>query len=112
MLSNLGFIIFLFLNLEYQSLHAKYETPKLKIDEKTISRGAHPSEKLITICPNTPPKAPYGPSNNPKTKNKPICGQYSPKSNTAFDERSISQTIIKINGMNIFFILSIIIPHF
>ena len=45
MLSNLGFVILLVLKPEYQSLYARYETPKLKIAEGSISIGVNPFNK-------------------------------------------------------------------
>ena len=56
---------------EYQSLYAKYETPKLKIAEGIMSMGANPFNKSRIIFADTAPKAPYGPNNKPKTNNNP-----------------------------------------
>ena len=58
MVSNLGFLTLSDLKPEYQSLYAKYETPKLMIAEGIISRGVNPVYKSKTIFPNTAPKAP------------------------------------------------------
>ena len=86
MLSNLGFIIFWFPKSVYQSLYAKYETPKLIIAEGIICIGVNPFRTSSIIFANTAPIAPYGPNNRPKTNNNPTWGLCIPNSKNCIDE--------------------------
>ena len=109
---NTGFVILSVLKPEYQSLYAKYETPKLMMAEGIISIIEYPFKKSISIFPNTEPKAPYGPNNNPKTYNNPTWGANIPKSKNISEENIIWNNIIIINDIIIFLSLDFIISRF
>ena len=61
---------------------------------------------------NVAPKAPYGPNNNPKINNTPICELYIPYSKSFSGENMELIAIISINDIAVFISLDFIISLF